>query len=88
MNGENINWKLVATRLWGILDDIDTGFDHYKPNMNEKFVKYVSAKVLERQKYMQSKDGQTLEFVGIPIIEDLDPMCKWFKDAWQIEKDK
>lgn len=82
------NYKLIAERLWSILDDIDTAFDHYKPDMTDKFVNYINHKCSERGLYANSYDGQNLQFVkDIPIVEDLDPMCKWFKDAWAIEKD-
>jgi hypothetical protein len=87
MNNE-INYKLIAERLWGILDDIDCSVDHYKPALDDKFVNYVSEKIKERGWYANSLDGQTLTFEkDIPIIDNLDPMCKWFKDAWRIEKD-
>jgi hypothetical protein len=59
--------------------------------MQNNFVNYVNTKVRERQLYAQSKDGHNLWFAynrDIPIIENLDPMCRWFKDAWRIEKDK
>ena len=91
MSEEMINYKLIAERLWSLLDDIDTAFDHYKPDMQNNFVNYVNAKVRERHLYAQSKDGYNLWFAyhkDIPIIEKLDPMCRWFKDAWRIEKDK
>lgn len=82
-----INYKLIAKRLWSILDDIDTAFDHYKPNMKDRFVNYVSEKCRERGLYANSLDGQTLTFTkDIPVIEQCDPMCAWFKDAWRIEK--
>ncbi len=85
---DEINYKLIAKRLWDILDDISCGFDHYKPDMRDKFVNYVSKKIEERNLYANSPDGQTLTFQkDIPVLEDLDPMCKWFKDAWKIEKD-
>lgn len=85
MNNE-INYKLIAQRLWQILDDIDTSFDHYKPNMNDSFVNYVDCKVRERSLYANSKDGQNLVFnPDIPVLESDDPMVKWFKDAWRIE---
>jgi hypothetical protein len=77
----------MAERLWGILDDMDTAFDHYKPNMSDKFVNYIDKKCRQRQEYMVSLDGQTLTPLEIPIIEDLDPMTRWFSDAWKIEKD-
>ena len=83
---ENVNWKLMAERLWGLLDDIDTAFDHYKPTMSDRFVNYVHKKCIERQDYLESPDGHTLRAKEIPVVEDLDPMCKWFKDAWTIEK--
>lgn len=87
-NNSMINYKLIAERLWGILDDIDTAFDHYKPDMKDRFVNYVNEKSKERSLYANSLDGQTLTFNNnIPIIEDLDPMSKWFKDAWLIEKE-
>jgi hypothetical protein len=85
---DNIDYKLIAKRLWSILDDIDTAFDHYKPNTKDGFVNYVNIKCRERSFYANSFDGQNFTFVeDVPIIEDLDPMCKWFKDAWKIEKD-
>jgi hypothetical protein len=88
MNDE-INYKLIAEKLWGILDDISCGFDHYKPDMKDKFVYYVLKKCEERGEYAKSYDGQTLTFTkDIPVIEDLDPMTKWFKEAWKIEKGK
>jgi len=85
MNKE-INYKLIANRLWDILDDIDTSFDHYKPNMNDRFVNYVNSKVRERGDYANSIDGQTLVFNSdIPVLENDDPMVKWFKDKSMIE---
>jgi len=87
-NNSMINYKLIAERLWGILDDIDTAFDHYKPDMKDRFVYYVNEKSKERGLYANSLDGQTLTFnEDVPIIEDLDPMSKWFKDAWLLEKE-
>jgi hypothetical protein len=86
---EEINYKLIAQRLWNILDDIDTAFDHYKPDMQNNFVNYVNHKCRERGEYANSLDGQTLTFTkDVPVEEDLDPMCKWFKEAWQIESNK
>lgn len=85
-----IDYRIIAHRLWELLDDIDTAFDHYKPNMNDKFVNYVHKKCVERQIYGCSEDGYNLNFVNkenIPIFEKLDPMCRWFKDAWRIEKE-
>ena len=83
----DINYKLTAERLWSILDDIDTAFDHYKPDMKDRFVNYVYEKCRERGLYANSKDGQTLTFVKeIPVINGADPMCRWFRDAWTIEK--
>lgn len=82
------DYKLIAERLWEILDDIDTATDHYKPNNDDKFVRYVYAKLKERHSYMKS-DGYKLTAVqktDIPIMEDLDPMTRWFKDAWNIER--
>jgi len=88
MNDE-INYKLIAQRLWNLLDDIDTAFDHYKPDMKNNFVHYVSHKIRERGLYAISTDGQTLTFKEeIPIMEYEDAMVTWFKDAWRIEKDK
>lgn len=82
------NYKLIAERLWGILDDIDTAFDHYKPDMKDKFVNYVNKKCQDRFDYGVSEDGYVLTWNNnIPIIEDLDPMTRWFKDAWHIEKE-
>jgi len=83
------NWQLIAKRLWGLLDDIDTAFDHYKPDMKDPFVNYVNHKCREREEYMISKNGYDLiPKIDLPVEEDLDPMCKWFKDAWRIEKQK
>lgn len=85
---EELNYKLIAERLWSILDDISCAFDHYKPDMNNNFVNYVSKKCEEKGWYANSLDGQNLTFKKeIPIIDNLDPMCKWFKDAWNIEKE-
>jgi len=82
------NWELIARRLWELLDDIDTAFDHYKPDMKDPFVNYVDHKCRERYDYMDS-DGYNLKpKIDLPVEEDLDPMCKWFKDAWRIEKQK
>lgn len=84
------DYKAIAERLWEILDDIDTASDHYKPDNNDKYVRYVYAKVKEKDKYMSSPDGHTLKAIPknkMPVVEDLDPMTRWFKDAWQIEKD-
>ena len=87
-NNSMINYKLIAERLWGILDDIDTAFDHYKPDMKDRFAYYVNEKSKERGLYANSLDGQTLTFnEDVPILEDLDPMSKWFKDAWLLEKE-
>ena len=86
---EEINYKLIAERLWSILDDIDTAFDHYKPDTKDKFVNYVNEKCQDRFGYGFSEDGYVLTWNNnVPVIEDLDPMCRWFKDAWRIEKDK
>lgn len=86
MKNREVNWELMAKRLWELLDDIDTAFDHYKPEMKNSFVNYVNHKSRERYDYMESNDGQTLQPKEIPTVEDLDPMCKWFKGAWKIEK--
>jgi len=88
---EEINYKLIAERLWSILDDIDTAFDHYKPDMKDNFVNYVNEKCQDRFSYGFPEDGYVSTFTwnnNVPVIEDLDPMCRWFKDAWRIEKDK
>lgn len=88
MNDE-INYKLIATRLWKILDDIDTSFDHYKPDMNNNFVHYVDCKVRERGLYANSPNGQNLVFNSeIPVLENDDAMVAWFKDAWKIEANR
>lgn len=87
MKDQELNYKLIAERLWNLLDDIDTAFDHYKPNMDDRFVHYVDCKIRERGLYANSIDGQTLQFnKEIPILENDSPMVKWFKDAWKIEK--
>ena len=88
---EEINYKLIAERLWSILDDIDTAFDHYKPDMKDNFVNYVNEKCQDRFSYGFPEDGYVSTFTwnnNVPVIEDLDPMCRWFKDAWRIEKDR
>lgn len=85
-----LDYKWIAERLWMILDDIDTASDHYKPNNEDKYVQYIYAKVKEKNNYMYSPDGYKIEAIPkckIPVIEDLDPMTRWFKDAWKIEKE-
>lgn len=44
--------------LWDLLDDIDTAFDRYRPDMHA-FEQYMQRKVTERHQYLQS-DGYGL----------------------------
>jgi hypothetical protein len=55
-------WKSVAEKLWGLLDDIDTASDMFKPEM-QAYEKYVCAKAEERHKLLSS-DGYTLWMTG------------------------
>ena len=88
MTEQEINYKLIAERLWNILDDIDTANDHYKPDMNNYFASYVDVKIRDRFQYATDNDNTGLKFnKDIPILENLDPMTRWFKEAWEIEKD-
>jgi hypothetical protein len=51
-------WKLIAEKLWELLDDIDTAGDLFKPPIN-RFFRYITDKSTQRHKYLKS-DGQTL----------------------------
>lgn len=46
-------WQKISLELWSLLDDIDTGLDMYKPEMNN-FTKYVSYKVGQRFEWLTS----------------------------------
>ena len=51
-----------AKALWGLLDDIDTASDMFKPrdeNSYKAFYNYAMKKQAERHKYLES-DGYTL----------------------------
>jgi len=52
------------TFLWKLLDDISTGGDMFKPEINEYF-KYVNKKCEDRSLVANSEDGQTLTINGI-----------------------
>ncbi len=49
------DWKLKAEKLWELLDDIDTYFDMFKPDM-EAFERRVEDKCQQRHKHLAS-DG-------------------------------
>ena len=60
-----MEYKKIATELWGLLDDIDTASDMFKPcesngiNSYENFYRYTIKKVSERHKLLKS-DGYKL----------------------------
>jgi len=56
--GDAETWKAIAVALWGLLDDVDTAGDMFKPPINN-FFKYVIGKSEERHKYIKS-NGYTL----------------------------
>ena len=51
---------VIEQALWELLDDIDTAFDIFKPEMRD-FERHVLARCQERCKYLHSKDGYSLE---------------------------
>ena len=59
-----MEYKEIAEELWSLLDDIDTASDMFKPctlDSYKAFYVYVMQECTERGKYMESKDGYTLE---------------------------
>ena len=58
VEGDCDTWKAIAEALWGLLDDVDTAGDMFKPPINN-FFKYVIRKSEERHKYLHS-DGYEL----------------------------
>ena len=67
-----IDWKTKAENLWGILDDIDTASDMFKPSDEKSykaFFDYTMKKCSERGKYMNSLDGQTLTAVEQEVFD-------------------
>ena len=59
-----MEYKEIAEELWSLLDDIDTASDMFKPctlDSYKAFYEYAMQKCIERGKYMESKDGYTLE---------------------------
>jgi hypothetical protein len=90
-----VDWEKIAKGLWGILDDISTSYDHYKPSIynthsTHKCLRYISTKAENRHRYMSSPDGYELVPKGVnelPKIDDADAMTRWFREAWVIEKD-
>jgi hypothetical protein len=86
-----VDWEKIAKGLWSLLDDISTSYDHYKPTEYScmKCLHYINVKAQERNKYMYSPDGYDLVPAGaneLPNVENLDAMTRWFKDAWNIER--
>ena len=73
-----MEYKEIATELWGLLDDIDTASDMFKPCENngiksyENFYKYAMKKSEKRHKLLKS-DGHKLylkeEFDKLPKPE-------------------
>lgn len=53
-------WEEIAHFLWGLLDDVDTAGDMFKPEW-QGFEKYVTQKANERWKVATS-DGYSLVF--------------------------
>ncbi len=53
------NWEAIARALWGLLDDIDTAGDMFKPE-RQAHERYVQAKANKRNDYMHSPDGYAL----------------------------
>ena len=51
--------RVKAEALWGLLDDISTAGDAFKPDINDPFVKYVLSRCEERGKHFES-DGYSL----------------------------
>jgi len=61
-------FKPISKILWGLLDDIDTASDMFKPSDEKSykaFYDYVMKKQDERHKYLRS-DGYVLERNGSP----------------------
>jgi len=90
-----VEWEKIARGLYEIIDDISTSFDHYKPNQYNldnclHCLRYISIKCKESGKFMYSDDGYSLLPVAdqyLPKEDNINPMEKWFKEAWEIEKD-
>lgn len=53
----------VDAKLYQIIDDIDTGLDMFKPEM-ESFEKYVGIKIKEAHKLIHSPDGYVLRYTN------------------------
>jgi len=51
--------RVKAEELWGMLDDISTAGDMFKPDLNDPFVRYVLKKCEEKNKHFVS-DGYDL----------------------------
>ena len=51
--------RVKAEALWGLLDDISTAGDMFKPDLNDPFVKYVLSHCEEKNKHFES-DGYNL----------------------------
>lgn len=71
----SISFREMAEKLWGLLDDIDTASDMFKPSDEKSamaFYRYVMSKQSERHKYLKS-DGYKLytneEFEQLPKSE-------------------
>ena len=71
----SISFREMAEKLWGLLDDIDTASDMFKPQDEKSamaFYKYAMSKQAERHQYLKS-DGYKLytsdEFEQLPKSE-------------------
>lgn len=70
-DAEDIDWRHVAEKLWGIIDDIDAYSDVTKGNYNA-FYSMVMKRQADRAKWMFSPDGYSLVPgpAAIETIED------------------
>ncbi len=61
-NLKEVDESSIEAKLFSILDDIDTGFDMFRPEMNS-YEKYVGKKIDEARKLIVS-DGYKLFYVA------------------------
>jgi len=65
-----MEYKEIAEKLWGLLDDISTADDVIRPE-DTPFYRYVMERVGKRGEYMYSPDGYKLV-----VTEELPPTSK------------
>lgn len=56
-----VNEESIEAKLYKIIDDIDTAFDMFKPEM-QGFEKYIENRIKEARKYICSPDGYVLAY--------------------------